>query len=172
VLKARLVAAQNADKRIVWPPGQSPASARVFAQNTIEIAATPEIVWSLLVNCVDWPSWYKHCADVSMPSGGIVLAAHSKFRFKTLRFYFEPEVTVFEPVRMLVWSAKGPAGTSGAHAWLIEPTPGGCRVITEEAQKGLLLAVIGSHTQGVLLQSHQEWLRALKALAEARQPAA
>jgi hypothetical protein len=65
---------------------------------------------------------------------------------------------------MLIWAAKGPAGTSGAHAWYIEPTPGGCHVVTEEAQRGLLLFFIGGRTRGTLLNSHQEWLRALKAL--------
>jgi hypothetical protein len=70
----------------------------------------------------------------------------------------------FRPNQMLIWAAKGPAGTSGAHAWYIEPTPGGCHVVTEEAQRGLLLFFIGGRTRGTLLNSHQEWLRALKAL--------
>jgi uncharacterized membrane protein len=160
--------AQIPDSRIIWPPEHSPASSRVFAQNTIDIAATPETVWSLLIDCVKWPSWYKHCFDVSVLKGGPLLSANSQFRFKTLGFYFEPEIVTFMPNQMLIWSAKGPAGTSGAHAWYIEPTPGGCHVVTEEAQRGLLLFFIGARTRGTLLNSHQEWLRALKALAEAR----
>jgi hypothetical protein len=36
--------AQIPDFRITWPPGHSPSSSIVFAQNTIEIAATPEKV--------------------------------------------------------------------------------------------------------------------------------
>jgi hypothetical protein len=159
--------AQIPDSRITWPPGHSPASSRVFAQNMIEISATPETIWSLLIDCARWPSWYKHCADVSILRDGPFLSATSKFRFKTLGFYFEPEIVTFKPHRMLVWSAIGPAGTSGAHAWYIEPTSGGCRVITEEAQRGLLLFFIGARTRGTLLASHEEWLRALKALAEA-----
>jgi hypothetical protein len=159
--------AQIPDPRIIWPPNHSPSSALVFAQNTIEIAASPDVVWSLLIDCVKWPSWYKHCADVSFLRGGPLLSANAKFRFKTLRFYFEPNIETFEPSRMLVWSAKGPARSSGAHAWYIEPTPGGCRVITEEAQRGLLPFFLRSYTRGVLLTSHQEWLRALKELAEA-----
>jgi len=159
---------QIPDPRIVWPPEHSPASSRVFAQNTIEIAAAPDTVWSLLIDCAEWPSWYKHCSDVSVVRGGPRLSARSKFRFKTLGFYFEPEIDTFDPSRMLVWSATGPAGTSGAHAWYIEPTPGGCRVITEEAQRGLLLFFLGARTRGLLLTSHQEWLRALKELAEAK----
>jgi hypothetical protein len=159
---------QIPDSRITWPPGHSPSASIVFAQNTIEIAATPEKVWALLIDCVRWPSWYKHCADVSVLRGGPVLSAKGKFRFKTIGFYFEPDVVMFSPYRVLIWLARGPAGTSGAHAWYIEPTPGGCRVISEETQKGFLLRLLGARTQRTLLTSHEEWLRALKALAEAR----
>jgi uncharacterized membrane protein len=160
--------AQIPDSRIIWPPEHSPASSRVFAQNTIDIAAAPETVWSLLIDCVKWPSWYKHCSDVSVLKGGPLLSANSQFRFKTLGFYFEPEIVTFRPNQMLIWSAQGPAGTSGAHAWYIEHTAGSCHVTTEEAQRGLLLFFIGARTRGTLLNSHQEWLRALKALSEAR----
>ena len=159
---------QIPDRHIIWPPEHSPSSSIVFAQNTIEIAATPDMVWSLLIDCVKWPLWYKLCSDVSVLRGGPLLSANSKFRFRTLRLYFEPEIETFEPSRMLVWSSKGPAGTSDAHAWYIEPTLDGCRVITEEAQRGLLLFFLRSHTRGVLLTSHQEWLRSLKELAEAK----
>jgi hypothetical protein len=159
---------QIPDSRITWPSGNLPSSSIVFAQNTIEIAATPEKVWALLVDCVRWPSWYKHCADVSVLRDGPTLNARSKFRFKTIGFYFEPDIVTFDLYRMLIWWAKGPAGTSGAHAWYIEPTSSGCRVITEETQKGFLLRLVGARTRQRLLVAHEEWLRALKALAEAR----
>jgi hypothetical protein len=157
---------QVPDPRIVWPQAHRPKSSVVFAQNAIDVAATPDKVWSLLVDCVAWPTWYKHCAEVSMLSGGPVLSSHSQFRFKTLGLYFEPVVEVFEPARMLVWSAKGPAGTGGAHAWLIEPTPSGCRVTTEEAQRGIILFIVRGRTRKALLTAHENWLQSLKALAE------
>ena len=160
-------AAQTPDPRITWPAEHAPASAMVFAQNIVDVAATPEMVWSQLVDCVAWPQWYKHCSDVSVLRGPPRLSADSKFRFKTLGFYFEPKIVTFEPNHMLVWSAKGPAGTSGSHAWYIEPRPGGCRVITEEAQSGLVLFFLRSRTRDRLLTSHEEWLRSLKERAEA-----
>jgi hypothetical protein len=159
--------AQTPDARITWPAEHAPASAVVFAQNVIDIATAPEAIWSQLVDCVAWPQWYKHCSDVSILGGGSLLSANSKFRFKTLGFYFEPEIVTFEPHRMLVWSAKGPAGTSGSHAWYIEPRPGGCRVITEESQIGLVLFFLRARTRNRLLASHEEWLRSLKDRAEA-----
>ncbi len=133
---------QIPDPRISGLPGHAPGSSSVFAQNVIDIPASLEVVWSRLIDCVEWPRWYNHCADVSVLRGGSRLTADAKFRFKTLRFYFEPEIDVFEPFRMLVWSAKGPLGSSGAHAWYIEPLPGGRRVITEETQRGLLAFVL------------------------------
>jgi hypothetical protein len=61
---------QTPDSRILWPPQHSPATSKVFAQNTIEIAASPDTIWTLLIDCVRWPSWYKHCSDVSILRGG------------------------------------------------------------------------------------------------------
>ena len=108
---------QIPDPRIPWPTEHAPATARVFAQNIVDVAASPQAVWSQLIECIAWPQWYKHCSDVSILRGGPCLVADSQFRFKTLGFYFEPEVVTFEPHQTLVWSAKGPAGTSGSHAW-------------------------------------------------------
>ena len=161
-------AAQIPDGRITWPPRAAPTSAVVFAHNAVDVRASPQRVWSLLVDCTSWPRWYKHCSDVSILRGDDVLGSSSKFRFKTLQYYFEPEVVTFEPNRMLIWSAKGPAGTSGAHAWYIDPTLTGCRVITEEAQHGFLLRLIRSRARANLLAAHEDWLLSLKALAEAQ----
>jgi hypothetical protein len=99
---------QTPDSRIVWPRQYVPASSIVFAQNKIDIAATPGTIWSLLIDCVKWPSWYKHCTDVSILRGGPLLSAQSKFRFKTIGFYFEPDIETFKPFQTLIWSAKGP----------------------------------------------------------------
>ncbi len=155
-----------ANPRIVWPAGHRPDTARVFAQNSIEVAAPPDRVWTTLIDCTAWPRWYRHCSGVSMLKGGDQLGPGAQFRFKTLGFWFEPAVDTFEPKRMLVWSAKGPAGASGAHAWLIEPTPAGCRVITEEVQQGALLILLQGRMRRQLLGAHADWLRGLKALAE------
>ncbi|KAJ4245737.1 hypothetical protein NW762_013861 [Fusarium torreyae] len=159
-------AAHSPDQRIVWPSGHSPASAAVFAHNEVHINASPERVWSLLIDCTKWPQWYKHCTDVSVLDGGHVLQKDATFRFKTLRTYFQPKVVIFEPYTSLVWEAQGPAWTSGAHAWHIEPSATGCKVITEEAQRGLLLSVIGGRVKKNLEFNHEDWLQSLKALAE------
>ncbi len=53
--------AQTPDSRITWPAEHAPASAMVFAQNIVDIAASPETIWSQLVDCVAWPQWHKHC---------------------------------------------------------------------------------------------------------------
>ena len=160
-------AEQNPDPRITWPPEHVPTSAVVYTKNVADISASPETVWSFLIDCIKWPTWYKHCSDVSIVRGGPLLGPDAKFRFKTLGFYGEPEISVFQPFDMLVWSAKGPAGLGGSHAWYIEPTSEGCQVITEEVQIGRLLVPMRSNIRRRLLGMHEEWLRALKELAEA-----
>lgn len=154
------------DTRIRWPNGCTPDSGRVFAQNTIDIAAPAETVWSLLVDCTAWPRWYEHCSDVSIIHGKATLGPGSKFRFKTIGFFFEPEITTCERLHALVWYSKGPLGSSGAHAWYIEQTGNGCRVTTEEVQRGLLLFFISGRMRNTLLRCHQDWLESLRALAE------
>ncbi len=121
----------------------------------------------MLVDCTDWPRWYKHATDVAIVRGQAgTLTQDSRFRFKTLGFYFEPEIETFEPYHLLVWTAKGPLGTSGAHAWFLEPISRGCRVITEETQKGLLLFFLKSRVRRDLHNFHEEWLRSMKEQAE------
>jgi hypothetical protein len=73
--------AQIPDPRITWPAEHAPASAMVFAQNIIDVAASPEMIWSQLVDCMAWPQWYKHCSDVSMLGGESRLNVKSRFRF-------------------------------------------------------------------------------------------
>ena len=162
-----LDSAQSPDPEIPWPQNHAPASAVVFAHNSVEIDASPQRVWDLLIDCVAWPRWYKRCSDVSMLKGGSRLEAGAKFRFMTLRTYFEPDVATFDACRMLIWSAKGPLGTSGSHAWHIKPTATGCRVVTEEVQTGLLLRFVGGRIRGELVASHEDWVQSLKRLSEA-----
>ena len=160
------LASETSDSHIEWPVAHSPASAIVFAHNEVEIKASPQKVWELLIDCTAWPRWYKHCSDVSILGAQKTLEAKAKFRFRTLRTYFEPEIVVFEPYTSIVWVAKGPVWTSGAHAWSIQLTADGCKVVTEETQKGGLLYLLGWRVRKDLELYHEEWVQALKRLAE------
>jgi hypothetical protein len=46
---------QIPDSHIPWPAEHAPATARVFAQNIVDVAASPQAVWSQLIDCVAWP---------------------------------------------------------------------------------------------------------------------
>lgn len=158
----------QADARIIWPYIHIPKNSIVFAQNKVEIAASPDKVWTELINCLAWPSWYQYCSDVSIIRGYDTLTSDSQFRFKTLGMYFTPQIVTFETNKMLVWSATGPLGISGSHAWLIEETETGCRVTTEESQIGRLLYLLKWRIQGQLVHAHEDWLQSLKKRVEAR----
>ena len=75
---------QAADSRIIWPPEHSPASSMVFAQNTIEIAASPERVWSQLIDCVRGGCSTSIAPTCRFYAVARSLSANAKLRFKTL----------------------------------------------------------------------------------------
>jgi hypothetical protein len=66
----------------------------VFAQNIVDIATSPETVWSQLVDCVAWPQWYKHCSDVSVLREGSRL----KVRFGVTCAYLKPNRHCVRPM--------------------------------------------------------------------------
>jgi hypothetical protein len=83
---------QTPDARITWPAEHAPASAMVFAQNVVDIVATPQAVWSQLIDCVAWPQWYKlFCNASAKYAQGVSVPGHA------LRC--GPEISVTSPLR-------------------------------------------------------------------------
>jgi hypothetical protein len=61
----------------------------------------------------------------------------------------------------LAWSGTG-LGAAAYHAWDIEPTPAGCRVSTEETQRGLVPTLARPLLRPLLKYTQEVWLEALK----------
>lgn len=71
------------------------------------------------------------------------------------------QVTEFAPARRLAWSGSGPAA-AGYHRWILTPTAdGGCLVVTEEVQTGLLPRLAAGRLRRSLHTNHQRWLEGL-----------
>jgi hypothetical protein len=53
---------QTAESRdeIRWPPEFHPANVEVRARNEVQIHASPEQVWALLIRATCWPEWYSN----------------------------------------------------------------------------------------------------------------
>lgn len=145
---------------IRWPEAFAPAKSPIHVVNRLQVAATPDAVWSKLVAATRWPDWYENSADVRIEGGGDTLQPGSKFKWLTFGFNLNTVVQEFEPGERLAWLASGP-GIRAYHAWLIIPRPDGCEVITEETQHGVVARLGRLLFRGQIERMHQVWLEGL-----------
>jgi hypothetical protein len=150
---------------INWPQRYAPHRVAAHVSNEISIAAAPRTVWSRLIRASAWPEWYPNSARVQIEGGATDLSLDARFTWRTFGVAVSSTVREFIPCERIAWDGSG-ALLDVYHAWLIEPRPNGCRVLTEENQNGL-----AARAQAVLMpnrmhRGHQLWLERLKARAE------
>jgi len=154
-----------------WPAGTEPEGAPVYTYNAIDVAAPPERVWAWLVRATTWPSYYDNASNIHFPGGGgPELALGARFTWRTFSVSVDTTVTELVPNERLAWRGKTVGGT-GHHGWVIERTAGGCRVVTEETQRGIVPSLGRLFLRRGLLTQHQRWLEGLKRVAESGPPA-
>lgn len=157
---------------IRWPREFLPANAPVFAHNELNLPVPPEAAWAWLVRATVWPSYYPNSANVRYENEpGSDLRPGTRFRWKTFGANLLSEVVEFEPCHRLAWTADG-LGIRAYHAWLLEPTPTGCRIVTEETQHGWLCRLGKLLFPGRMERQHQVWLEQLSRVAQAGPPPA
>lgn len=144
-----------------WPSPFRPEQAPVFTHNELKSSLPADALWPILIRASDWPDWYPHATDVQTADGKPDLSAGSAFTWKTLNVKVRTTVTEFDPARTLAWSGTGPA-SRGYHRWTFAALDeGGCLVVTEEVQIGLVPRLLRRRLQRDLLHHHQEWLDGL-----------
>jgi uncharacterized protein YndB with AHSA1/START domain len=137
-----------------------PRIAPVAAHNELTIDAMPERIWEILVRAADWPRWYPNSRNVRIERDGSDLFPGAKFSWITFGICLRSVVQEFSPFARIAWNAKF-LGVDAYHAWVIEPTARGCRVITEETQYGWLARTGDWLMPARLSIFHQLWLRRL-----------
>jgi uncharacterized protein YndB with AHSA1/START domain len=149
-----------------WPSNYEPDKSKFFVHNEIEIAASPEKVWAILVEAVKWPDWYKGAQEVVIANSDLsFLQKNSVFTWKTMGLNFKSTVKEFDPASRLSWESKKKS-IQGYHAWVIIPTATGCRVITDESQNGWLTFFEKTFQGKKLKRLHDVWLTELKKKSE------
>lgn len=147
---------------ILWPQEFDPARAPVHVRNDIHIPAPCERVWAWLIRAQLWPSWYANSSNVRFLRGTPPdLESETRFRWKTFGVTIESTVREFVSPARLAWDAKG-IGLNAYHAWLLEPTPEGCHVLTEETQHGILARTGNLLAPRRMFRGHERWLNALR----------
>ena len=160
---------------IKWPEGYLPGTTDNFASNEIIVKGlTAKEVFDNLIDTSIWTSYYDNASDIHFHNTpGTVLAADTKFEFKTFGFPIEAEIVEFEapegnqPGR-LAWHgwAEGDADhrLDVIHAWLIENLPEDrVRILTQESQKGKPAKDLFNTKPDIMNQGHQDWIKGLAA---------
>lgn len=162
--------ARNYNQAIIWPEGFHPTESKFYVENEIEIDASPEIVWSILIEAESWPNWYEGAKDVKVTGKNSPnLSQEAKLSWKTMGLKFDSKVKEFESNQRLAWLSDKKS-IQGYHVWIITPTETGCRVLTAETQNGWLTFFEKTFQPKKLHRLHDIWLAALKQKAESAQP--
>jgi hypothetical protein len=145
-----------------WPDDLGPGGAPVYTCNELAIDAPAEAVWAHLIAAEQWPAFYANARDVSVGGDAApLLALGTVFRWKTFGLRVETRVEVFEPPFALAWRGDRRIGR-GFHTWLLTPTATGCRVVTEEVQRGVVPSAARWYLRRGLRTWHQRWLEGLR----------
>jgi uncharacterized membrane protein len=98
----------------------------VHHETSIEIAASPDLVWSTLTDVERWPEWIRSVSEVERLDAGD-FGAGSRARVKQpgmLRLVWE--VTEYVPGKVFSWASKAPGvTTTGGHRLVADPSGAG-----------------------------------------------
>ncbi len=152
---------------IRWPARYEPKKATFFVSNQIDIAASPQEVWDVLINVDSWPEWYAGARNLQLTSSmSGKLAPDAVLSWNIMDLDFISTVKEFEPPYRLSWESRK-STIQGYHTWILIPTDQGTRVVTDESQFGILAWLQGIFIPNKLSKLHDASLAAIKVRAEA-----
>jgi hypothetical protein len=144
-----------------WPSAFDPRTAPVFTHNEVRSTLPARDIWPTLVKATAWPQWYPHAVDVRIEDGSADIGPGSVFSWITLGVRVTTTVTEYAAERALGWEGRG-RGARGYHRWSLTPTDdGGCHIVTEEVQVGVVPRLLATRLKRNLQDYHQEWLENL-----------
>ncbi|WP_433887455.1 SRPBCC domain-containing protein [Streptomyces sp. CA-111067] len=155
---------------INWPAALAPSRSPIHFTNEIEVEASPETIWSLLVDPRTWPTFYPGVEHVQLLDGHESLRLGTRFETNLAGQDIFASVQEFQPVTRIAWGGYPKASeTSRAyHAWIITPTPRGTHLWTEETMRGPLWIELAKRDPEVFWRTHENLLAALAKVAAAR----
>jgi hypothetical protein len=146
--------------------------ARHQLSTEIEIAATPERVWSILADFAAYPEWNPFIRSVT---GSPVQGSRIEIRVQPSGgngMTFRPTILAAEPGRELRWLGHlfMPGIFDGEHSFVIEPL-GAEKVLFRQGEqfRGILLPLFRSTLDRDTKRGFHEMNEALKARAETRE---
>jgi len=165
-VKKSVQASYPNSQQIVWPENYQPEESQFFVHNEIQINAPATAVWEILIDASQWESYYAGATKLVLEnSTSGKLEANTIFKWKTMGLDFVSEIKEFDAPYRLAWESNK-SSIQGYHAWLIIPNEMGYTLVTSEAQHGIMTLAQKVFVPNKLEGLHDEWLLAIKNLAE------
>jgi len=114
-------------------------------ETAIDIAASPQAVWNVLVDFAAYPDWNPFIRRLQ---GEATVGARLEVTVQppaAKPMTFKPTVLAAAPARELRWLGRVPMPglLDGEHGFRLEPTAGGCRLHHGEEFRGILVPLFG-----------------------------
>ncbi|SDH48134.1 SRPBCC domain-containing protein [Mucilaginibacter gossypii] len=153
--------------KINWPEGYKPSEAGFFVHNEIDIQASPQRIWDILIHAAKWPEWHKKAQGIVLlnspdgklnPSSVFIWSPAGKFT---------STIKEFNPPYNIAWYGEMEGKKMTIYnAWLIIPTKEGCKVVINESQNGPRTKLEKIFAPNMLRKDFRDWLMGLKERAE------
>ena len=156
---------------IKWPEDMAPSQCLIHFTIELEVAASPETIWSLLVDPKAWPSFYPGVKHVRLLEGHESLRLGTRLETNLAGQDVSASVQEFEPMTRIAWGGypKVSEASRAYHAWIITPTPNGCNLWTEETMHGPLWIELAKKAPDGFWLTHEKLLKALAKVATERE---
>ena len=145
--------------------------ARAVVEDRIEIATSPEVLWTCFSDLGKWPAWFPALLEVEWVSGtpwivGSQFRQMVKFGFPLGRLTAVATIIEISPAPFVAWEGKV-AGMEAVHGYRFDARPGGTEVLSRHEFYGFLafLARLFFLTRRVH-KIYQAALKGLKAYVE------
>jgi uncharacterized protein YndB with AHSA1/START domain len=152
---------------IRWPADMTPSRSPIHFTNELEVAVSPETIWSLLVDPKAWSRFYPGVKDVELLDGHELLRAGTRFETNLAGQDVAASVQEFDPISRIAWGGgpKTSTDSTAYHAWIITPTSCGCHLWTEETMQGPLWIELAKEAPDIFWRTHEKLLADLAKVA-------
>ena len=154
-----------------WPEESAPSHSPIHFTNELEVAASPETIWSLLIDPNAWPEFYPGVQHVELLDGATSLRLGTRFETNLAGQDVFVSVQEFEPMTRLAWGGfpKVSEESKAYHAWIITPTATGCHIWIEETMRGPHWIELAKKAPDAFWLTHEKLLKNLSDLAQERE---
>jgi len=139
--------------------------APVLVAREIEIEAPASLVWHVLSDIREWPSWNPAVSTVSMYGE---FEPGTEFQWKADGVTIISCLQEITPQRSLLWTGRIP-GIRATHAWSLEELDGKTHVRSEESYEGLIVRLFSRYFHRMLETSLDNALQSMKLECEKQQ---